>query len=140
MYAATVDGPRRVLETALAAGVGKAVYVSTVGIFGNTHGRIVDETYQHPRTSYTSYYEETKLAAHDIAIEIARRGLPLIIVQPGGVYGPGDPSTLGDNLRRVARVRMPLRSRDDQARGELGFTPRPLDEGLAELVASFRAG
>src|SRR4051812_12884209 len=41
MYAANVEGTRRVLEAALAAGVKTAVYVSTVGIFGNTHGQIV---------------------------------------------------------------------------------------------------
>src|SRR4051794_16371487 len=108
MYQANVEGTRNVLEAALAAGVSRAVYVSTVGIFGNTHGQIVDESYQHPRASYTSYYEETKLEAHDIAIELARRGLPVVIVQPGGVYGPGDPSALGENLAKVARGKLPL--------------------------------
>ena len=108
MYAANVEGTRRVLEAALAAGVSRAVYVSTIGIFGNTHGQIVDESYRHPRTSYTSYYEETKLAAHDAAVDLAGRGLPLVIVQPGGVYGPGDSSALGENLEKVARGKLPL--------------------------------
>ena len=135
MYAANVEGTRRVLEAALAAGVSKAVYVSTVGIFGNTHGEIVDETYQHPRTSYTSYYEETKLNAHDIALELARRGLPLVIVQPGGVYGPGDPSTLGDNLRRVARGRMPLLPFPD-----LGMTMVHRDDVADGILAALDKG
>ena len=38
----------------------RIVYVSTVGVFGNTHGKIVDETYEHPEQDFTSYYEETK--------------------------------------------------------------------------------
>src|SRR3954471_2554519 len=73
MYAANVDGTRNVLEVALSAGVSKVVYVSTVGAFGNTHGLVVDESYHHPKTSYTSYYEETKVEAHDIAVELAKR-------------------------------------------------------------------
>ena len=43
--------------------VAKIVYVSTVGIFGNTHGKVVDESYEHPGKEFTSYYEETKLEA-----------------------------------------------------------------------------
>jgi dihydroflavonol-4-reductase len=108
MYDANVEGTRRVLEAALSAGVSKAVYVSTVGIFGNTHGEIVDESFRHPRASYTSYYEETKLLAHDVALDLAQRGLPVVIVQPGGVYGPGDPSALGQNLAKVARGKLPF--------------------------------
>ena len=55
----------------------KIVYVSTVGIFGNTHGEVVDETYEHPGKEFTSYYEETKLEAHRIAKRmIAEEDLP----------------------------------------------------------------
>ena len=99
MYEANVRGTERVLEAAQAAKVGKVVYVSTVGIFGNTHGKIVDESYEHPGQEFTSYYEETKLEAHRIAKRmIAEDGLPGVIVQPGGVYGPGDTSQIADLL------------------------------------------
>lgn len=108
MYDANVEGTRRVLGAALEAGVDRAVYVSTCAVFGDTSGEVVDETYRHPRTAYTSYYEETKLLAHDVAVELAAAGLPLVIVQPGGVYGPGDPSTLGDSLDRLMRGRLPV--------------------------------
>jgi nucleoside-diphosphate-sugar epimerase len=138
MYAANVDGTRHVLEAALAAGVSKAVYVSTVGAFGNTHGQIVDETYRHPRTSYTSYYEETKVEAHDIALELAGRGLPVVIVQPGGVYGPGDTSVLGGNMERIARGTAPLLPFPD-----LGMTMVHRDdvaEGILEALDKGRPG
>jgi nucleoside-diphosphate-sugar epimerase len=99
MYEANVRGTERVLEAAQTAKVGKVVYVSTVGIFGNTHGKIVDESYEHPGREFTSYYEETKLEAHRIAKRrIAEDGLPGVIVQPGGVYGPGDTSQIADLL------------------------------------------
>ncbi len=99
MYEANVRGTEGVLQAALEAKVGKVVYVSTVGIFGNTHGKTVDETYEHPGKEFTSYYEETKLEAHKIAKRMmAEDGLPGVIVQPGGVYGPGDTSQVADLL------------------------------------------
>jgi len=99
MYEANVTGTERVMEAALAAKVPRIVYVSTCGVFGNTHGKVVDETYEHPQGSYTSYYEETKLEAHKIVKRmIAERDLPAIIVQPGGVYGPDDTSQVADLL------------------------------------------
>jgi dihydroflavonol-4-reductase len=100
MYEANVRGTENVLRAALEAKVPKVVYVSTVGIFGNTHRKVVDETYEHPGKGFTSYYEETKLEAHRIAKRmIAEEGLPGIIVQPGGVYGPGDTSQVADLLQ-----------------------------------------
>ncbi len=99
MYAANVDGTEHVLRAALEAKVPKVVYVSTVGIFGNTHGETVDEAYEHPGKEFTSYYEETKLEAHKIAKRmIGEQSLPAVIVQPGGVYGPGDSSQIADLL------------------------------------------
>ena len=44
MQAANVDGTRNTLELAIELGVPKIVYTSTVGVFGNTHGQVVDET------------------------------------------------------------------------------------------------
>ena len=107
MFTANVTGTERVLEAALDAGVRRVAYISTCAIFGNTHGQIVDETYM--RTGpYTSYYEETKVQAHEIALRLAARGLPVSIAQPGGVYGPGDTSGMGGLMRDFARGRLPL--------------------------------
>ncbi|MGH2491301.1 MAG: NAD-dependent epimerase/dehydratase family protein [Candidatus Limnocylindria bacterium] len=107
MYEANVIGTERVLEAAIAAKVRRVAYVSTCGIFGNTSGRIVDETYARSGP-YTSYYEETKVRAHEIALRLGERGLPVSIAQPGGVYGPGDTSGLGGLMRNFVRGRLPL--------------------------------
>ena len=48
MDRANVEGTERIIDAAVAAGVPRIVYVSTVGAFGNTHGKMVDETYEHP--------------------------------------------------------------------------------------------
>jgi dihydroflavonol-4-reductase len=109
MYDANVLGTERVLRAALEEKVPKVVYISTVGAFGNTHGKVVDETYRHPGDSYTSYYEETKVKAHQIAQRlIDDEGLPCVIVQPGGVYGPDDHSAIGNQINQFLAGRMPL--------------------------------
>jgi nucleoside-diphosphate-sugar epimerase len=107
MFAANVTGTESVLEAALAAGVRRVAYVSTVAVFGNTQGRVVDETYTRSGP-YTSYYEETKVRAHEIALTLAARGLEVSIAQPGGVYGPGDTSGMGGLMRDFARGRLPF--------------------------------
>jgi dihydroflavonol-4-reductase len=108
MHEANVVGTENVLRAALAAKVPKVVYISTIGAFGNTRGQVVDETYRHPGTDFTSYYEETKHEAHRIAERlIAEQALPCVIVQPGGVYGPDDHSELGKMMDDFLRGRMP---------------------------------
>ncbi len=99
MWEANVAGTETVLKAARDAKVAKVVYVSTVGVFGNTHRKVVDETYEHPGKEFTSYYEETKLEGHRIAKRMIEEGLPGVIVQPGGVYGPDDTSQVADLLQ-----------------------------------------
>jgi dihydroflavonol-4-reductase len=108
MYEANVAGTENTLGAALDARIPKVIYVSTIGAFGNTHGKVVDESYQHPGQSFTSYYEETKYEAHQIAKRLTAEGLPCVIVQPGGVYGPGDHSAVGKQLLDFVDGKMPL--------------------------------
>ena len=108
MRQANVVGTENALGAALDAKVPKVVYVSTVAAFGNTRGEVVDESYVHPRDSYTSFYEQTKTEAHDVAKRLIGEGLPLIIVQPGGVYGPDDHSSLGKQLSDFMDGKMPM--------------------------------
>jgi len=132
-----VCGTERMLGAALAGGVHKAVHVSTVEVFGDTGGRVVDETWtRDPSVPWRSVYEETKAVAHGRAQDLAARGLPVTLVQPGLVYGPGDPSAFGALLRRCAQGHratlayadhgvVPVH-RDDVAEGVV----RALDKGV----------
>ncbi len=109
MWEANVAGTESVMSAALQAKVPRIVYVSTCGVFGNTHRKVVDETYEHPGKEFTSYYEETKLEAHRIVKRMtADQDLPSIIVQPGGVYGPGDTSQVADLLQEFFAGKLPL--------------------------------
>jgi dihydroflavonol-4-reductase len=96
MHEANVRGTERVLDCAWRAGVGRIVYVSTINVFGNTKGETVDETYERTPGDWVSAYDETKWLAHQAAKERIEKGAPIINVQPGAVYGPGDHSEVGN--------------------------------------------
>ena len=109
MYETNVLGTERVLRAALEAGIPKVVYTSSIVALGDTGGRVVDETYEHPGTSFTSYYEETKYQAHQLARRmIEEEGLPCVLIQPVGVYGPDDHSELGNLIGQYLSGRLPL--------------------------------
>lgn len=111
-----VEGTRNVLELAMELGVPKTVYTSTVAAFGDTRGAVVDESHRPEGAGFKSEYERTKYLAHfDVAVPLQRRGLPLVIVCPGGIYGPGDTSQLGGLIRRYARRRLPAMLGPDNA-------------------------
>ena len=136
MYEANVIGTENVLRAALEAKLPKVVYISTVGAFGNTKGQVVDESYEHPGTSFTSYYEETKLEAHRLAKRlIAEEGLPCVIVQPGGVYGPQDHSAIGQQMNQFLAGRMPLIAFPD-----LGFNMVHVDDVAAGVLLALDKG
>jgi dihydroflavonol-4-reductase len=136
MYEANVIGTENVLRAALEAKLPKVVYISTVGAFGNTKGQVVDESYEHPGTSFTSYYEETKLEAHRLAKRlIAEEGLSCVIVQPGGVYGPQDHSAIGQQMNQFLAGRMPLIAFPD-----LGFNMVHVDDVAAGVLLALDKG
>ena len=101
MYDTNVRGTERVLDSAFQAGVSRIVYVSTINVFGNTAGEIVDESFERPPGNYLSYYDETKYLSHQAALERIRKDVPIVIVQPGGVYGPGDHSEVGNMIEQT---------------------------------------
>ena len=112
MEETNVTGTRRMLDAAKAAATSRIVYVSTIAAFGNTHGEIVAEGHR-PTSAPTSAYEDTKRRAHQIALEAARGGAPIVIVQPGQVYGPNDHSAVGANFRALADGRLRYRAFED---------------------------
>jgi dihydroflavonol-4-reductase len=108
MEESNVGAAALVLDAAAASGIRHVIHVSTYGVFGDTGGRIVDETYRRdPAGGYLSWYDETKHRAHLDAEGRRAAGLPLSIVLLGAAYGLGDTSGLGDQLRRAALGRLP---------------------------------
>lgn len=92
--AINVEGTRNVLEVMAELGIRKGVYTSTLAVFGDTKGKLADESYRHAGP-WLSEYDRTKWVAHyEVAHKAVAGGAPLVIVQPGVVYGPGDTSQL----------------------------------------------
>lgn len=122
-----VTGTRNALEAARRAGV-RTVYTSTTAINSDTHGAVHDETYVYDGP-WLNEYDRTKAEAHRIAKEYAAAGLPLVIVMPSVVYGPGDTgSTTGQLARQIIAGRPVLVPRhgacswthvEDAARGHV---------------------
>ena len=136
MYDTNVLGTETVLRAALQAGLERVVYVSTIAAFGNTRGEVVDEAYEHPGTSFSSYYEETKYEAHRVAKRlIAEEGLPCVIVQPGGVYGPHDHSAIGQQMKDFVAGRMPA-----IAFPELGMNMVHVEDVAAGILLALDTG
>ena len=103
-----VGGTRNVLELMKELNIAKGVYTSSLAVFSDTGGKLVDEDYYFDG-QHLSVYDHTKWQAHyDVALPMMKDGLPLVIVQPGAVYGPGDTSTVRKTLIQYLQRKMPL--------------------------------
>ena len=97
-----VGGTERLLEAAARAGVARFVHTSTVGVHGHVETPPADETSAfHPGDIYQATKVEGELLALDYH---RRRGLPVAVVRPGAIYGPGETRLL-KLFRAIARGR-----------------------------------
>jgi dihydroflavonol-4-reductase len=135
MREANVHGTEIVLDAATEANVNRIVYVSTVGVFGNTQGKIVDERFHRDSESFLSTYEETKYRSHEIALDRIARGAPLVIVQPGGVYGPGDHSEIGNIIDQTSTGKLKMLMFP-----ETGFNLVHVDDVAAGILLAHDSG
>lgn len=104
-----VDGTRNIMEASLAASVSKVVHISTGGIYGKPKDVPFTEESEIGPVQFSEYFR-TKYKGDQIARELYRRkGLPLVMVYPMGVLGPGDPKATGQYIRRILRRRLPAR-------------------------------
>lgn len=103
-----VQGTRNVLELMRELGIRKGVYTSTLAVFSDTHGRLVDETYRY-NGPHLSEYDRTKWVAHyEVADPMIAADLPLVIVQPGLIYGPGDTSSVRTMFIQYLQRKLPV--------------------------------
>jgi len=110
MYAANVGGTEYALEAALAAGVGKVVYTSSVGTLGNRgDGTPGDEDTPVSFSDMVGDYKKSKFLAERKAESFLGRGLPLVIVNPSTPIGPFDvkPTPTGKIIVDFLSRRMP---------------------------------
>ncbi len=101
-----VEGSRHVFDAALQCGVGRVVHISTADVFGiYTDGRVIDDTFPLKETGFP--YSDTKAEADKMALAYAQeRGLPVAVIRPMWVYGPGDRTFLPELVDAMRKHEM----------------------------------
>jgi dihydroflavonol-4-reductase len=90
LYDSNVEGTRHLLAASQKAGVERIVYTSTVGCIGVPHDGIGDETIPVSLDDMAGDYKRSKFLAEQVALEFARGGLPVVIVNPTAPIGDHD--------------------------------------------------
>jgi dihydroflavonol-4-reductase len=90
LYRSNVDGTHNLLEAAHKARVERIVYTSTVGCIGMPAGGIGDENTEVSLADMAGHYKRSKFLAEGVALEYARDGLPVVIVNPTAPIGDHD--------------------------------------------------
>jgi dihydroflavonol-4-reductase len=105
-----LEGARATMSAALAAGVERVVYTSSVATLKPIEGRAADETSRHDERSAIGAYKRSKVVAERLVEQmIAQEGLPAVIVNPSTPIGPRDvkPTPTGRIIVEAASGRMP---------------------------------
>ena len=131
LYQSNVDGTRSVMRAALATGVERIVYTSSVATLGlNRDGSPANEDTPVGLDDMIGHYKRSKFLAERAVDElVSTESLPAVIVNPSTPIGPRDvkPTPTGRIVRDAALGRMPayvdtglnIAHVDDVARGHL---------------------
>jgi nucleoside-diphosphate-sugar epimerase len=131
---ANVEGTRAFLAAAEKSSVPRAVYVSSTVALGPSRAADPEPRDAYPGP-YPTEYHRTKAEAHRLARAAQERGLPLVIVCPAYVYGPGDQGPGGRFLLDLLRGRVPaLLTRPTR------FSYVHVDDVVAGLLAAGESG
>lgn len=109
LYRSNVDGTRNLLDAAARAGVRRIVYTSTVGCIGMPENELGDESTPVSLDDMAGHYKRSKWLAEQVALEKARSGLPVVIVNPTAPIGDHDwkPTPTGKIVVDFLRNKLP---------------------------------
>ncbi len=109
IYEVNVTGTKIVLEEALNAGIERCVYTSTVSTVGIPKGGLGNEEIEQSRKGLVGHYKMSKYQAEREALGIAKKGLPVVVVNPTAPVGPWDvkPTPTGRMVLDFVRGRIP---------------------------------
>jgi dihydroflavonol-4-reductase len=129
LYQSNLEGTRNLLLAARDAGVERIVYTSTVGCIGVPEDRPGDENTEVRLEEMNGAYKRSKFQAERVALEFAKAGLPVVIVNPTAPIGDHDfrPTPTGKIVLDYLKGDMPafvdtglnLVDVDDTAEGHL---------------------
>lgn len=109
-YKVNVDGTRNVLQAAKEAGIDRVVYTSSVAALAVPVGKIpTTEETPVDFTQIVGDYKKSKYYAEQVALEYARDGLPVVIVNPSFPVGPRDikPTPTGQTILDFLNRKLP---------------------------------
>ncbi len=110
MFRANIEGTRDLMLAALATGVERIVYTSSVATLGLVAHGAADEETPSRAEDMIGPYKRSKFEAEAVVRGlVAERGLPAVIVNPSTPVGPRDrkPTPTGRVILEAARGRMP---------------------------------
>jgi dihydroflavonol-4-reductase len=110
MYESNVEGTRRLIAAAQRAGVERVVYTSTVATIAvPRHGALPNEETRASIEEMIGHYKRSKFLAEQAAVDAAKAGAPVVIVNPTAPVGPGDwkPTPTGRIILDFLRGKMP---------------------------------
>jgi dihydroflavonol-4-reductase len=136
MYELHVDGTRNLLLEAQRAGVSRVVLASSSGTIGVSRTRRVateEDDYPIEAVGRWPYYL-SKIYEEKIAIELSRRGLPVVVLNPSLLLGPGDARMSStQDVFRFLMGRIPV-----MPRGGISFVD--VRDAAAAFVAALTRG
>jgi dihydroflavonol-4-reductase len=110
IWQVNVEGTQRILEAAWAAGVERIVHTSTIGTIGQRQdGRPPTEEDVFNDWATASPYARSKIEAERLALDLAARGAPIVVVNPCAPVGARDikPSSTGQRILDTLHGRTP---------------------------------
>jgi predicted dehydrogenase/nucleoside-diphosphate-sugar epimerase len=100
-----VQGTKNLVDAALRAGVKQFVHISTIALYGDqVTGTITEDTPARPKKGWD--YAESKLAAEQVVLEAAAKGLNAIVLRVAVVYGPHNMTITVRPLQHLVKDRL----------------------------------
>ena len=101
-YKINVEGSVNVFESAKESGVERVVFTSSAATMSPSNGKTPSNETTPRVIPFFNEYESTKSEAELIAIDFSAKGLPVVIVNPSRVYGPG-PINASNSITKMIR-------------------------------------
>jgi len=102
-----IDGTRNVMEAVLKTGISKVIHISSVVVYGKP-AEIPFNEESAPGPFKYSEYARTKYEGDLIAWKMfEKEKLPLVVIYPAAVMGPGDTKTTGAYVKAIVNRKMP---------------------------------
>jgi nucleoside-diphosphate-sugar epimerase len=104
--AVNVEGTRRLLEACRGGALKRFVHLSSLGVYAARHHHGTDETEPLPE-HHVDGYTQSKVESEQLALRYGRENqLPIVVLRPGFIYGPGDRTVLPKLLEALRQRRV----------------------------------